>query len=37
MLGPGLLDELRELARQGAIDYDKLSIDFILELRYCNP
>ena len=33
MLGPGLLDQLREMASQGDIDYYKLSIAFILELR----
>ena len=33
MLGAGLLDQLREMATQGAIDYNKLSISFILELR----
>ena len=32
MLGPGLLDQLREMASQGDIDYYKLSIAFILEL-----
>ena len=33
MLGPGLLDQIREMADQGSIDHNKLSIAFILELR----
>jgi hypothetical protein len=36
MLGPGLLDQLREMASHGTIDYYKLSIAVILELRCSN-
>jgi hypothetical protein len=34
--GPGLLDQLKELARQDVLNYYKLSIMIILELRYYN-
>jgi hypothetical protein len=34
--GPGLADQLKELASQGMLNYDNLSIMIILELRYCN-
>ena len=37
MLGPGLLDQIREMANQGSIDDNKLSIAVILELRYFCP
>ena len=33
VLGPGLLDQLREMVSQGTINYNKLLIAFILELR----
>jgi hypothetical protein len=36
MPGPGLADELKELARQGVLNYSNLSVMMILELRYCN-